>query len=159
MLDDREFPGRQRPVPVTVPFAGQPASFWLAALASLAVIIGAVGPWMSAFGFPSVSGTSFHGDREVAVGAIGLAMLAIHGLRGFRLPLVVAALAGVIGALGAASGLHKISTDGAVTVLGYTYRYLHPSWGLYLVLAGGIVLACSASILAWGTWRPSRTTS
>jgi hypothetical protein len=158
MLDDREFPRRQRPVAVTVPFAGQPASFWLAALAALAVIVGAVGPWMSAFGFPSISGTSLHGGREVVVGAVGLAMLALHGLRGYRLPLVMAALAGTIGALGAASGLHKISTDGAVTLFGYTYRYLHPSWGLYLVLAGGVALACFASILAWSTWRSSRTT-
>jgi hypothetical protein len=158
MLDEPDFPARQRPVAVTVPLAGQPASFWLAALACVAVIVGAVGPWMSAFGFPSISGTSLHGGREVAVGAVGLAMLALHGLRGYRLPLVVASLAGAIGAIGAASGLHQISRDGAVDVLGYTYRYLHPSWGLYLVLAGGIVLACAASILSWGTWRSSRKT-
>jgi hypothetical protein len=120
------------------------------------IIIGGVGPWATtAYTSISISGTSMHGWREVAVGALGLVMLGLHLVRRGRLPLLVAAVAGALGAMGAVASLDKINSDGAVTVFGLQYRYVNPAWGLYLVLAGAIVLALSASALAW---RVSRVT-
>jgi hypothetical protein len=141
-------PSRQRPT-IAAALAAQPTSLWLASLASLGIIIGGVGPWATAFGFISLSGTSMHGWRAVSVGAFGLAMLALHQLRGARLPLIAAAIAGALGAIQAISTLGEIHSGGAMTVLGQQYRYLDPAWGLYLVLAGAITLACCAAALAW----------
>jgi hypothetical protein len=143
---------RQRLV-VAPALAGQPLGFWLASLASLGMIIGGVGPWATAFNFVSLSGTSMHGWRAVMAGVVGLAMLGLHHLRGARLPLIVAAVAGALATILAAVALSKIQSGGAVAVLGQQYRYLDPAWGLYLVLAGAITLACSASALAWHTSR------
>jgi hypothetical protein len=134
---------------------GQPPSFWLAALASLGIMIGGIGPWATAYTLVSISGTSMHGWREVEVGALGLVMLALHLVRRGRLPLLVAAVAGALGAWQAVATLNKINSGGVVTVLGFHYRYLDPAWGLYLVLAGSIGLVFSASALAW---RVSRAT-
>jgi hypothetical protein len=137
-------------------FANQPASFWLASLASLAVIIGDVGPWATVWSFVSISGTSMHGWREVGVGAVGLAMLGLHQVRGGRVALIVAGVAGALGAMLAITTLTKISSGGAVTVLGVEYRYVDAAWGLYLVLVGTITLVVSASALAWRAFRAAR---
>jgi hypothetical protein len=146
-------PRQSTPRAVAAPLARQPASFWCASLASLAIIIGGVGPWATAFGFVSLSGTGMHGWREVMVGVVGLAMLVLHQLLGARLPLIVASVAGAFGAFGAIAAVTKIRSGGAVTVLGQQYRYLDPAWGLYLVLAGALALLCSASALAWRASR------
>jgi hypothetical protein len=138
---------------IAAAFAVQPASFWLASLASLGLIIGGVGPWATEFGLLSVSGTSMHGWREVTVGVVGLAMLGLYQLRGTRLALIVAAVGGALGALQAIATLNEIESGGAVSVLGQEYRYLDPAWGLYLVLGCAIALVCFASAIAW---RPSR---
>ena len=137
-------------------FAAQPASFWLASLASIGLIAGGLGPWATAFGFLSLSGTSMHGWRAVAAGIVGLVMVGLHQRRRGRLPLVVAGAAGAFGALQAMTTLGKISTGGAVVVLGQQYRYLDAAWGLYLVLAGGIALLLAASALAWRASRAAR---
>jgi hypothetical protein len=133
-----------------------PTTFWLAWLASLGLIIGGVGPWATAFGFMSLSGTSMHGWREVTAGLVGLAMLGVYQLLGARLPLVVAGVMGALGAIQALATLSRLSSGGAVTVLGQQYRYVEPAWGLYLVLVGAIVLVCSTSVLAWRVSRPPR---
>jgi hypothetical protein len=133
--------------------AVQPPSFWLAILASLGMIIGGVGPWATAFGYVSLSGTSMHGWRSVMVGVIGLAMLGFHLLRRARLPLVIAGVFGALGAVQAIATWSKIQSGGAVSVLGQQYRYLDAAWGLYLVFAGAIALVCSTSALAWRTTR------
>jgi hypothetical protein len=132
---------------------GRPASFWVASLASLGMIIGGVGPWATVFTFMSMSGTSMDGWREVMAGAVGLAMLGLHRLRGARLPLIVASFAGALGAMQAIATLSTIQSGGAVTVLGQQYRYLDAAWGLYLVLAGAIALMCSTAVLAWRSAR------
>jgi hypothetical protein len=160
MSEQRQSTDRNAGVPrqrleVAAAFAGQPASFWFASLGSLALIVGGIGPWATAYGFLSLSGTSMHGWRAVIIGVLGLVMLGLHQLRGARLPLIVAAGAGVLGAMLAITGLSKINSGGVVTVFGQQYRYLDPAWGLYLVLAGSIALACFASALAW---RASRST-
>jgi hypothetical protein len=140
------------PTGIAPAFAAQAVTFWLASLASLSVIIGGIAPWATAYGLVSISGTSMHGWREVAIGVAGLVMLGLHLVRGARLPLILAAAAGALGAAGAVSALAKISSGGAVTVLGMHYRYMNAAWGLYLVLAGAITLVIAASALAW---RPS----
>jgi hypothetical protein len=136
--------------------SGQPLNFWLAVLASLGIIIGGVGPWATAYTLVSISGTSMHGWREVEVGVLGLVMLGLHLVRRGRLPLLVAAVAGALGAWQAVATLNKIDSGGAITVFGFHYRYLNPAWGLYLVLAGGIALALCASALAWRVSRATR---
>jgi hypothetical protein len=146
---------RQR-VEIAAAFAAQPASFWFASLASLGMIVGGVAPWATAFGFLSLSGTSMHGWRAVMVGVLGLAMLALYQLRGGRLPLIVAGVAGALAVIQAIATLSKINSGGAMTVLGQQYRYLDPAWGLYVVLVGAIALVCSVSALVW---RSSRATS
>jgi len=148
-------PPRQRPE-IAAALAAQPASLWFASLASLAMIVGGVGPWATAWGFLSLSGTSMHGWRAVFAGVVGLAMIGLHQLRGRRIPLVVAGVAGALGAIQAIGTLGQINSGGAVTVLGQEYRYVEPAWGLYLVLVGGIVLACAASVLAWRASRATR---
>ena len=152
---DRDSVSPRQRLEIAGPFAGQRTSFWLASLASLAMIVGGVGPWATAFGFLSLSGTSMHGWRAVMVGIVGLAMLGLHQLSGARLPLIVAGVAGALGAMQAVATLGNINSGGAVTVLGQQYRYVDPAWGLYLVLAGAIALVCSASALVW---RASRAT-
>jgi hypothetical protein len=127
---------------------GQPASFWLASLASLCMIIGGVGPWATAFTLMSLSGTSMEGWREVIAGILGLGMLGLYRLLGTRLPLIVAGIAGALGAIQAIGTLSRIHSGGAVTVLGQQYRYLDAAWGLYLVLAGSIALVCCTAVLA-----------
>jgi hypothetical protein len=160
MSDQRQSTDRDSVSPrqrseIAAAFARQPASIWFASLASLGMIVGGVGPWATAFGFWSLSGTSMHGWRSVMVGVVGLAMLGLHQLRGARLPLIVAGVAGALGAIQAFATLADINSGGAMTVLGQQYRYLDPAWGLYLVLAGAITLVCSASVLVW---RASRAT-
>jgi hypothetical protein len=132
---------------------GPSATFWLASLASLCMIIGGVGPWATAFTLMSLSGTSMGGWREVIAGVVGLALLGLHQLLGARLPLILAAVAGALGAMQAIATRSKIHSGGAVTVLGQQYRYLDAAWGLYLVLAGAIALLCSSAALAWRASR------
>jgi hypothetical protein len=141
---------------IAAAFANQSGSFWMASLASLSVIIGGVGPWATWLNSVSISGTSMHGWREVGVGAVGLVMLGAYQLRGGRLPLILAGVAGALGATLAIAALSKIHSGGAVTVLGVQYRYLDAAWALYLVLIGTITLVFSASVLAWRSFRATR---
>ena len=150
---DRDAAFQRQRTEVAAALARQPASFWSASLAALGIIIGAVGPWATAYGFVSLSGTGMHGWRSVAVGAWALAMLAVYQLRSARLPLILAGAGGALSAIQAVASLAKINSNGAVTVLGQQYRYLSPAWGLYLLLAAAIALVVSVSAL---TWRASR---
>jgi hypothetical protein len=136
-----------------LPALKQPVSFWLASLASLAVIVGGVGPWATYLNYVSISGTSMHGWREVAVGGLVLVLLATYQVRGWRLPALAAALLGVLGVLGAIEDLHAITSGGTVTVFGVSYRLLSPAWGIYLVLVGTATIAVSAFALLWGGFR------
>jgi hypothetical protein len=138
---------------VAAAFANQPGSVWAALLASLSAIIGGVAPWATVWNFMSISGTSMHGWREVGVGVVGLVMLGLYQLRGARIPLIIAAIAGALGAALAITTLSKITSGGAITVLGVEYRYMDAAWGLYLVLVGTISLAVSTSVLAWRAFR------
>jgi hypothetical protein len=125
-------------------------------VASLCAIIGGVAPWATVWNFMSISGTSMHGWREVGVGVVGLVMLGLHQLRGARIPLIIAAVAGALGAALAFATLSKIISGGAMTVLGVQYRYMDAAWGLYLVLVGTVTLVVSASVLAWRASRATR---
>jgi hypothetical protein len=137
--------------------AHQPGSFWAASLASLGVIIGGVGPWATYLNYVSISGTSMHGWREVAVGAIALVMLGLYHFRGWRTPLIVAGILGALGLIGAIEELHNITNGGAVTVFGVTYRYMTADWGLYLVLVGTLVLLLASLVLVLRAFGSSIT--
>jgi hypothetical protein len=130
-----------------------PVSFWVASLASLGVVIGGVGPWATWLNSVSISGTSLHGWREVAVGVVALILLWLYQWGGWLLAAVLAAVAAILGLVGAIDAINTVTNNGAVSLFGVTYRYLGVAWGLYLVLAGTIVLALSASVLAWGDVR------
>lgn len=146
-MSEQPTAGTRRRAEITV-LGGQPASLWFASLASLAMIIGAVAPWATQFGFISLSGTRMHSWSEVAFAVVGLAMLGLYALRGTRFALIVAAGAGVLGAMQAVATFGKLASNGAVTVFGVQYHFLDPAWGLYVVLVGAIGLAGS-STLAW----------
>jgi hypothetical protein len=154
-MNRRWTPPRQD-VRVSSSFPAQPASFWVASLASLTVIIGGVGPWATWLNSVSISGTSMHGWREVGVGVVGLVMLGLYQMSGRRLPLIVAGIAGVLGLIGAIEALNKILTDGAVTVFGIQYRYLDAAWGIYFVLVGTFVLVLCTVALGWRDLRAMR---
>jgi hypothetical protein len=153
---NRGLGGPPQDVRVGAAFANQPASFWVALLASVGVILGGVGPWATWLNSVSISGTSMHGWREVGVGVVALAMLGLYQLRGGRLALLVAWLAGASGAIGAITAVNKIVSGGAVTVLGVQYRYLDAAWGIYLVLAGALTVVLCPSLLAWRDLRATR---
>lgn len=144
---NREVTSSPRTARTSAPPLKEPASFWVASLASLGVIVGGVGPWATYANYFSISGTSIHGWREVAVGAIALVLLATYRSRGWRLSVLAAAILGVLGVIGAIEELSSIESGGAITVFGITYRYLTASWGIYVVIAGTIILTLSASAL------------
>jgi hypothetical protein len=152
MLDDRDLEAPQR-ITLLPGLKADMVCFWLATVSALAVIIGAVGPWATAWGVAQLSGTAMHGWREVAVGALALALLAVHRWRGGVLVPALAAVVGAIGAVGAAVGLSKINANDTLSVLGFHYTFLSPAWGIYLVLGGALALACSSATLAWLTRR------
>jgi hypothetical protein len=131
------------------PALNPPATFWVASIASLGVIVGGVGPWATYLNYVSISGTSMQGWREVAVGVIALVLLGIYQVRGWRVPVLLAAILGLLGVIGAIEALHGITSGGAITVFGITYRYLTAAWGIYLVLVGTIILTLSTSALLW----------
>jgi hypothetical protein len=133
--------------------AAQSAAFWLAMLGSLGMIVGGIAPWATAFTVESFSGTRMHGWREVAAGVLAMIMLGLYQVRPGRLPLIGAAVIGVLGAIGALATWSKIQSGGAFTVFGVEYRYLSPAWGLYLVLAGALTLLFTASTLLWRARR------
>jgi hypothetical protein len=137
-------------------FAAQTPAFWVASMGALAMIIGGLGPWATQFNYISISGTSMHGWRAVLVALWGLAMLALYHVSGRRVALILAAVAGALGAMQAIAGLDTISSGGAVNVLGVQYRYMNPAWGLYLLLIGSLTLLACASVLAWRASRPAR---
>ena len=153
---DRSLRPQRQNVGVGTADANQPASFWMASVASLAVIIGGVGPWATWLNSVSISGTSMHGWREVGVGVVALVMLGLYRLRGARLPLIVTGIIGALGFIGGIAALHDILTHGAVTVFGFEYRYLDAAWGIYLVLVGTATLALSSALLVWRDFRARR---
>ena len=155
MLDDRELDGPE-PIRLRAAVKVDPLCFWLAVAGALGVIIGAVGPWTTAWGVVPVSGTGMHGWREVAIGVVALALLAIHRRRGRALELLLVAVDGTIGASGAAVALAKINANDTLSVLGFHYTFLDPAWGIYLVLGSAIVLTGCASTLAWRGRRRRR---
>src|SRR5690349_16179416 len=80
--------------PVPPALAAKPPLFWAAVAASAGLVIGGLGPWATALGLVSVSGT--HGDGWVAIlgGLVALGMLFVASRRGQRanyvVPLIVA---------------------------------------------------------------------
>src|SRR5262245_28102376 len=116
------------PAPATIPatIKVEPLCFWLAAASALGVIVGAVGPWTTAWGSLPLSGTAMHGWREVAVGVVALALLAVHLRRRRSLELVLVAVDGMVGASGAAVALSKIQAHDTLSILGFHYTFLNP---------------------------------
>jgi hypothetical protein len=153
MFDERELEAPPQRMPLPAAIKPDTVYLWLAAASALGVIIGAVGPWASAWGVVQLSGTEMHGWREVAIGVIALALLAVFRWRGGALVLVLVAVDGWIGAAGATSAIAKINEHATLTILGFRYTFLTPAWGLYLVFGASLALACCASALAWRTRR------
>jgi hypothetical protein len=129
-----------------------PASLWLAAAASVALIVGGRAPWATAWGFISLDSSRLHGTDEVWTGVVSLALLVLYRVRGTRAALLVAAAGGALGAVQAVVTLVKISSGGALTLFGVEYRYVNAAWGLYLVRAAALALAGSAAL----TWVATR---
>jgi hypothetical protein len=92
-------------------------------------------------------------DQPASFWIASLASLGLYRIRGWRPTLLVACVFAVLGLIGTIDARHDISSRGALTVFGITYRYLGAAWGLYLVMAGTIVMTLSVASLTWRAFR------
>jgi hypothetical protein len=130
-----------------VDWGAQPKSFWWLLLSATAMVLGGLGPWATAFGALSVSGTSGDGWLLIAGGAVAVALTVVHVRRQGRArwPMIVVGLIGSGCAIAAIIDLGDIAsaTDGS-DLLGDA---VSPGWGIWLSVASSASLAL-ASILA-----------
>jgi hypothetical protein len=104
------------------------------------MVIGSFGPWARALGIVSVSGTD--GDGWIVIGAGVVAAIALVRQAGTRTrrPYIVAALAGALGIVVTGVDLAELSDKGSADLFGETLHLVEPAWGIYVALAGSIVV-------------------
>lgn len=98
----------------------------------LAVIIGSIGPWATT-PLSSVAGTSGDGVMTIAAAALGLITLAIGWMPFARVFAVAAAAIGVYDAV----HIHQKAQQ----VVAFGVQIAHVGWGVYVVIAGGVIAA------------------
>ncbi|MDF3310028.1 hypothetical protein P3H15_33980 [Rhodococcus sp. T2V] len=115
----------------------------VAGLASVAIIIGSIAPWVSSW-FISVPGTQSVGKFTLALGGIAAVALLIKAATPRRWPLVVAVVMGILCLVIAVVALVKASSlipaddlrDGTVSV----------GWGLWMTLVGAVLLVVGSLV-------------
>ena len=112
------------------------------------MVVGSIGPWLTAFGLISVDGTAGDGKITLVCGVV-VALATVAGHRGSSVGLV-AALAALVG-LGIS--LHDL-TD-ITSLLSGTGGLAHPGWGLYTVVAGGAMSIVALVIARRSLGRPA----
>jgi hypothetical protein len=127
--------------------ADQPQAWWIAVIASAAMIIGGFGPWATALGFVSVNGTQGDGWLVIVAGAAGLLTLWAEARSRQGGLLVAAGLAGAGGAAVAIYHLARIeSAQGEI--FGENVDLVDPAWGLYVSMLAGAALVIVAFVLS-----------
>jgi hypothetical protein len=133
------------PAPSVV--ADQAQSWWVAAIASVAMIIGGFGPWATALGFVSVNGTQGDGWLVIAAGVAGLLLLWAEARSRQGGGLLLAA--GLAGAGGAAVAIYYLAQIESAQgeLFGEDVDLIDPAWGLYASILGGATLVVAAFVL------------
>jgi hypothetical protein len=121
--------------------AEQPSAFWLSVLAALLMIVGGLGPWASALGIVSVSGTRAEdGWVVIAVAGLGLAAVWSRMLRESLSAAIAAVICGLIGAVVSGIDLHKLARAGASSssFFGRQVQLVQVEWGIYLAVGASV---------------------
>jgi hypothetical protein len=124
----------------------RPLIFWWTAVSAVLMVVGGFGPWATALGVATVSGT--HGDGWFLIigGVLAFALLFRQAAKPARWPMIVAALLGALGALVALVDLSDINSFGDTTIFG---DVVDPAWGLYLSLiaSASLIVAAIATLV------------
>ena len=121
-------------------------------------VVGSFTPWAIS-GDEMVSGTSQYGAATLALGLAGAALLALPYLKGAEaVPFRLAALGAVLcGALAGVAVSYDIADVSRLVRLRGEHLGASPAFGLYVTLAGAILLALGAFATALA--RPRTTGS
>jgi len=125
------------------------------------ICVGSLGPWAEGLG-QTAPGTDMDGPYMLGLALVALGALWVFAATGKQWPVAVTLLLGiavaVIGVIDFAdiNDTTELVRDlsagedllGALEVQANADQLRDPAWGIYLVIAGGIVLAV-ASIVAW----------
>lgn len=130
-------------------------------IGAVMICIGSLGPWAEGLG-QTVPGTDMDGPYMLALALIALGALWVFAATGKQWPAAVTLLLGIaVAAIGVIdfadiNDTTELMRDlsagedllGALEVQANADQLRDPAWGIYLVIAGGIVLAV-ASAVAW----------
>jgi len=116
-----------------------PKSLVGAALSIVLMLVGAFGPWAKVFGILTINGTDDHKDGWIVVGAAGVAavVLLVLTFKPWRWLAFLSLIAG--GIAGATSGYDITDVNGVGGG-----QVASAQWGVYLALAGSILLMLSS---------------
>jgi hypothetical protein len=116
----------------------------MAMLGAAAMVIGGFGPWATALGFVSVNGTQGDGWILIAAGVAALAALWREGQsRSGGAALVLAGVAGAIGAAVAITDFTAIQNASQGELFGESFDAVDAAWGIYAAMIGSVVLAAA----------------
>jgi hypothetical protein len=127
-----------------------PAAFWVTIVALVGMVVGAVGPWVTA---PGISATGTTGGRDgsvVLVAAVISAILVVlYATKRTRDGCLVAVVViGIISTIICIADVADISNKSDE----FPGVGLSAGWGIYIALAGSAVAALAALV----TWRAAR---
>lgn len=142
------------PPPVVAPARvryGVSPAYWVAALSVVAMVVGSIGPWITA-GDQSVDGTSRDGALIITLAVVVAILLGVYRAYGQRGVLIAAAVVGAIGTITCIADLIDIHNK-SNTSQQLDGPALNAGWGIYVALAGCVILAIS-SLLARASAQP-----
>jgi len=130
-------------------WSAQPKTFWWLLGSAALMIVGGFGPWATAFGGLSVSGTNGDGGFLIVGGVLAVALTIRHATRNGDAwwPMIVATVIGVICVIVAIVDLASISSITEDNEL--LGDVLDPGWGLWMsvVAAGSLALASLTALV------------
>lgn len=112
----------------------------VALIASIAIVIGAIGPWETTF-LADIAGTKGDGRLTLILAILGgaLVLIALSGSRWYI-------LASVLGIVCAVVGIRDliVVNNSTQTLFGHKVALIKPGWGLWLTVVASVVFAVSA---------------
>lgn len=135
---------------------------WIAIAGAVVIAVGSLGPWAKALG-QTMAGTEADGVITLVLAALALAVLWVVGSTTKAWPALVALLIGLaVLTTGVIDYIDINDTTelvrdlaeeeddllGALRIQANADTLRNPAWGIYLVIAGGVVVAV-ASAVAW----------